>query len=98
MAARIKELLYQCAEVNNWKIEEINIQRDHVHLMVQLRPSISVSKAVQYLKGGSSKVIREEFPELEEFLWGSSFWGDGYFAETCGKFDESIVRKYINDQ
>ena len=98
VALRIKELLNQCAEVNNWKIEELNVQPDHVHIMVQLRPSISVSKAVQYLKGGSSKIIREEFPDLEEFLWGDSFWCDGYFAETCGKFDEKVVRNYIKNQ
>jgi REP element-mobilizing transposase RayT len=41
--------------------------------LIQLRPNISVSKAVQLFKGGSSKVIREEFPNLREFLLGDSF-------------------------
>ena len=40
----------------------------------------------------------EEFPELEEFLWGDSFWSDGYFAETVGKVDEEVIRKYIEAQ
>ena len=79
-------------------IQELNIQPDHVHLLLEIKPSISVSKAMQYLKGGSSRVIREEFPELEEFLWGESFWGDGYFAETVGKVDEAIIRNYVKNQ
>jgi len=84
--------------MNEWWTEEINIQSDHVHLLIQLKPRNSVSEAVNILKGGSSRVIRKEFPELEEFLWGDSFWSDGYFAETVGKVDEEIIRRYIEDQ
>src|SRR5215475_364086 len=98
IASRLKELFYQCAEINDWKIEELNIQINHVHMMIQLKTTISVAKAVQLLKGGSSKKIREEFPELEEFLWGDSFWGDGYFAETVGQKNEFAIRKYIQNQ
>lgn len=71
---------------------------DHVHILIQLRPRESVSEVVQILKGGSSRKIREEFPELEEFLWGDSFWADGYFAETVGHLDETTIRRYIRDQ
>ena len=66
--------------------------------MIQIKPSESVAHVVQMLKGGTSKVLRSEFPELEEFLWGDSFWADGYFAETVGQVDESVVRRYIRDQ
>ncbi len=68
IAERLKELFLQCAEMNDWRIDELNIQPDHVHMLVQLKPTISLCKAVQLLKGGSGK--RAEFPELEEFLWG----------------------------
>ena len=44
------------------------------------------------------KVIRKEYPELEEFLWGDNFWARGYFAESVGKVDEEVVRKYIQKQ
>ena len=59
-------MLFECADFNRWKIEELNIQFDHVHVLVQMRPEISVSKMVQLFKGMSSKVIREEFPELKK--------------------------------
>ena len=95
---RLKELFEECAQINRWKIEELNIQPDHVHILMRLRPSISVSKAVQLFKGGSSKVIRKEFPELQEFLWGDNFWSEGYFVESVGIVDMATIKKYIQDQ
>jgi putative transposase len=69
-----------------------------VHILIQIKPSESVAEVVHILKGGTSRVIRKEFPELEEFLWGDSFWADGYFAESVGKVDEEVIRKYIKTQ
>lgn len=98
LADRVRELLIQCAEVNNWQVHEMNVQADHIHAIVQLDTKTSVARAVQLFKGGSSKKIREEFPELEEFLWGDSLWSDGYFAETVGRCDEEVIRKYVQNQ
>ena len=98
IATRLKDLLYECADMNRWRIEELNIQEDHVHVLVRMRPEISVSKMVQLFKGMSSKIIREEFPDLKEFLWGKSFWADGYFAETSGQVNEKQIREYIRNQ
>lgn len=98
VADRIKELLYECADLQRWKIEELNIQLDHVHMMIRMRPEVSVSKMVQLFKGMTSKVVREEFPDLKEFLRGKSFWADGYFAETCGQVNEQTIREYIQNQ
>ena len=98
LAYRIEELLRECADINRWQIHELNIQIDHVHMLVQLRPNISVSKAVQFFKGGSSKVIREEFSDLKEFLWGDNFWADGYFSETVGQVNIAVIQKYIKNQ
>jgi len=67
-------------------------------MLVQVTPDISVAKIVQYFKGGSSRVIRKEFPELEEFLWGDSFWADGYFVETVGVAQEEMIKRYIREQ
>ena len=98
IAIRLKQLMYEACRINRWWIEELGIAHDHIHVMIQIKPSESVSEVVQLLKGGTSRVIRKEFPELEEFLWGDSFWADGYFAESIGKVDEEIIRKYIHDQ
>jgi putative transposase len=65
---------------------------------LQIRPPESISSVVNLLKGGTSRVLRAEFPELEEFLWGESFWADGYFAETVGQVEEAVVSTYIRNQ
>jgi putative transposase len=84
--------------MNGWWIHRIGIEHDHVHLLIQTKPRESIAEVVNILKGGSSRALRKEFPELEEFLWGDSFWSDGYFAETVGKVDEAVVRRYIEAQ
>ena len=98
IAIRLKRLLYEACKVNRWWISEIGIQEDHLHIVIQTSPSDSLAEVVQILKGGTSRVIRKEFPDMEEFLWGDSFWADGYFAETVGKVDEEVVKRYIRNQ
>jgi putative transposase len=53
LARRLYELLAECAEVNDWQVEELNVQTDHVHLLVQLPPKEAVSHSVQLMKGGT---------------------------------------------
>lgn len=67
VVVRMDELFREAAHVNRWVIRELNIQRDHVHMLIQVEPRVSVAKVVQVLKGGTSIKIRREFPELEEF-------------------------------
>lgn len=98
IAVRLKQLFLQCCEVNDWQIHELAIEKDHIHMLLQINVRDSTAHAVQMLKGGSSRTIRLEFPELEEFLWGDSFWADGYFAESIGSKNEQIIRQYIKNQ
>lgn len=85
-------------------MEEIAIQPDHVHLLVQVQPKHSVSSVVNLLKGGTSRVSRLDFPDLEEHLyleehlWGDSFWADGYFAASVGVVEGNVVTEYIRAQ
>lgn len=98
VAARLEVLLHEAAEVNRWRIQELAIQPDHVHLLLQIQPTSSIASVVKSLKGGTSRVRRDEFPELKEFLWGKSFWAQGYFAESVGQVEESVVSAYIRHQ
>ena len=98
IAVRVKELFHEACAVNEWEIEEMEVMPDHIHMLIQIWPRESVSRVVQILKGGSSYVLRGEFAEFAEFRWGKSFWADGYFAETVGKTNEDIIRRYIREQ
>ena len=93
LATRLQALLHEACEVNDWQLHELNIQPDHVHLLVQTHPHQSISRVLQKLKGGTSRVLRSEFPDLVEFLWGKSFWASGYFAESVGTTEEAVIRR-----
>ena len=84
--------------MNDWHIHEIAVEKDHIHMLLQINPKDSIARVVNILKGGTSRVIRAEHPELQEFLWGDSLWADGYFAETVGTTNEATIRKYIQNQ
>ena len=98
LEARLKQLIRQCCEINDWSLHELEIMPDHIHLLIQICPKESISHMMQIIKGGTSRVIREEFPELEEFLWGDSLWSDGFFVESVGRKDEKAIRQYIQNQ
>jgi len=95
---RLDEYFRESMLMNGCEIQELNIQLDHVHMVAQIPPSISVSKVVQYLKGGSSKLIRLEAPEVKKYLWGDSFWADGFFSETVGFCSEETILNYVRNQ
>ena len=93
----VRPLLYEAGKVNQWWIEEVKILPDHVHLLIQVRPTDAVADVVQVLKGGTSHLLRKEFPDLEEFIWGHHFWAEGYFAETVGAQSYAAVKRYIRE-
>ena len=95
---RLDQLLHDCAEINQFEIMELSIQEDHVHLFLSAKPRYSPAEIMRLIKGGSSRVIRSEFPEIEEFLWGDSFWADGYFVSTHSTVTEDIIKEYIRNQ
>jgi putative transposase len=98
VSIRLKNMMYEACKINGWWISALSIMEDHVHMIVQIPPSQSVADVVQIFKGGTSRLLRKEFPKLTEFLWGESFWADGYFAETVGQVNEDLVKKYIHQQ
>ena len=75
---------------------ECNGERDHVHLLVNYPPKISLSSLVNSLKGVSSRLIKKKkFAEIESSLWGQSLWSPSYFAASCGGAPLSIVERYV---
>jgi len=80
-------------------ILEANHDTDHVHLVVEYSPSISVSKMVNALKGNSSRLVRKDCgQELLTKLWGSAFWSPSYFASSCGGAPIETLKLYVQSQ
>jgi putative transposase len=71
---------------------------DHIHLLLSIPPSISVSKVIQYIKGKSGRKLLMEFEHLRKRYWGQHLWARGYFAVTVGNVNQEDVQKYIENQ
>ena len=70
---------------------------DHVHLSVAIPPKFSVSDFMGYLKGKSSLMIYEKYPELRYKYRNREFWCRGYYVDTAGK-NAKKIEEYIRHQ
>ena len=78
---------------------EIGTDNDHVHLLIQSVPKLSITKIVAIIKSLTAREIFRLHPDIKTQLWGGEFWTDGYFANTVSKYgDESTITKYVKEQ
>jgi len=77
---------------------ELNVQEDHVHLLVMVPPKVAISKLVGTIKGKSAIQMFKQFPYLKNKpYWGNHFWAKGYCVDTVG-VDSKMIRKYVKYQ
>ena len=81
------------ARQNKMKAIEIGGVEDHVHILLSLPSTMAVSKAIQLIKGGSSKWVHETFPERRLFAWQEEY---GAFSVSVSQLDKTI--EYITGQ
>lgn len=70
---------------------------DHIHMLVEIPPHLSVSAFMGYLKSKSSLMIFERHANLKYKYGNRHFWCRGYYVDTVGKY-ETAIREYINNQ
>ena len=75
-----------------------SVGKDHIHLLLSCPPSLAPSKILQYLKGRSSRILQDQFPELKKRYWGQHLWARDYFCATVGDVTEETIRNYIANQ
>lgn len=92
---RLRELIRQGCEERNIRIVAGNVRFDHVHLLLSIPPSMSISQVAQYLKGRSSHLLQDEFPQLKKRYWGQHMWKRVFWCK-CRKYnrryDKSVYR------
>jgi len=81
------------ARQNQMKAIEIGGVADHIHILLSLPSTVSIAKAVQLIKGGSSKWVHETFPEHRLFNWQAKY---GAFGVSVSQLDRII--QYIRNQ
>jgi putative transposase len=90
---RLWPFLGGIARQNKMKTIEIGGVEDHVHILLSLPSTMAISKALQLIKGGSSKWIHENFPEHHQFAWQEEY---GAFSVSVSQLDKTI--EYIKGQ
>ena len=95
----LKKILYTTVKKypTLW-IETVNVDEDHIHLQMEIPPSIAVADAVGKLKAASSRYLRSRFKFIREiYLDKDGIWSVGYFSSTIG-LNETKIRRYIEWQ
>jgi putative transposase len=92
---RLKELKEHYPQI---AIKEMSQDKDHIHMLVSIPPTMPVGSAVRIIKSNTSKQLKQKFPFLKEAYWGTDgIWSDGYFVSTVG-INEATIRRYIEMQ
>jgi len=80
------------------ELVELNVQEDHVHLLVKVPPKVSISKLMGIVKGKTALQIFRQFSYLKDRpYWGNHFWAKGYCVHTVG-VDAEMIRLYVKHQ
>ena len=91
---RLLALFNEYAERYNVTILAVEVLPDHVHLFLSARPSVAPSQIALYLKGWTSRVLRQEFPWLQKY---KAFWTPSYFVCTSGNVSSETIKRYIEE-
>ena len=93
----IGTILRKLCEWKEIHIAEAEVCPNHIHMLVEIPPKISVSSFMGYLKGKSSLMLYEKFPKLKYKYRNREFWCCGYYVDTAGK-NAHKIKEYIKHQ
>ena len=84
-----------CA-AEEWKLVEMEIMPDHVHIFISSQPKTSPMEIVKKLKGISARLIFKKYPKFKQKrFWGGHLWREGYYLGTAGVVTKDAIQKYI---
>mgnify|MGYP005841407137 CR=1 FL=1 len=95
---RCRELPQDIARSKEIQIYAGSINRDHLHMLISIPPQLSVSRAVQYLKGNSSHRLLTEFRSLKKRYWGQRLRARGYWVVSSGNETDEMWEEYLKNQ
>ena len=80
------------------EVIKVNVQLDHIHMVIVIPPRVSVARAVQYIKSRSAKELKTKFPSMNKAIRGrEGIWSRGYCVSTIGLSEKGIL-SYVEHQ
>ena len=96
---RLREIFSRLCQNQKSELLEFSGEEDHVHLLVDISPDVSLSKLVNTLKTISSRMIRKEFADhINKFYWKPVFWTGAYCVISAGGAPLEVLKTYIQNQ
>ena len=93
---RLKEIIQSVCDEHPAELIELEVMPEHVHLLVDCDPQFGIAKLIRYIKGRSSRLLRQEFPWLKSRL--PTLWTNSYLVSTVGGAPLAVIKQYIEDQ
>ena len=93
-----EDILGEVAERHKIKIEELSVMSDHIHAVVGIPPTMSVSQTLHLLKVASSRELFKQKPNFRKRYPKGHFWSPGKFYRSVGDADTETVIQYVRDQ
>lgn len=93
---RFKEIVFSMQEEQNFYVLQMEVMPDHVHLLLDVDPTIGINVLVSRIKGKTAHILCREFPEIRRKL--PTLWTRSKFIATVGSVSLDVVKKYIKDQ
>ncbi len=93
-----KQQVYMlCKQKELVEVLELNLQQDHIHLVMSVPPKYAVSEIMGYLKGKLSLRVFQRYEVVGKRYWGRHLWSRGYCVSTVG-LTEELIRRYVRHQ
>ncbi len=94
---RLKEIIRKYAEEQvGVEIIELEVMPDHEHLLCEVDPQYGAHRVVKMLKGGSSRLLKQEYPKLRTRM--PTLWTNSYFIATVGGAPLEVLKSYVENQ
>ena len=96
----VKQIMFDISKKYDFVIKEMEVDKDHIHLMIESEPKVSPLMIVRVLKQQcTTEMWRIYKKELLKHYWAeNTFFTDGYFVSTIGEVSSKTLRKYIENQ
>jgi len=95
---RLKQIIWSLTEELGIEILAQEPAEDHIHILFTATPTTNLSNVVNVIKGVTARRLRQEFPQIKEFLWGDSFWSNSYFIASTGQVSLDVLMQYVESQ
>lgn len=92
---RFKELVRQICKEHDFKIVAMETDQDHCYLFLNVPPTYSPADIMAKVKGGTSRILRDEFDFLSAL---PSLWTRSYFVSTAGDVSSQTIKRYVENQ